>query len=84
MTLAGVAGNKPVKCSRDVTIVPDTSLESALTKGPYDAIVCPGGAGGAKILSQVPKDFVCLKKRFLFLFFSLAITVINCHFHHQQ
>ncbi|PVD35434.1 hypothetical protein C0Q70_02396 [Pomacea canaliculata] len=54
VTLAGVAGNKPVKCSRDVTIVPDTSLESALTKGPYDAIVCPGGAGGAKILSQSP------------------------------
>lgn len=53
VTLAGVEGDGPVKCSRNVNIVPDTSLESALKKSPYDVIVLPGGAGGSKILCQV-------------------------------
>ncbi|KAK7496747.1 hypothetical protein BaRGS_00011956 [Batillaria attramentaria] len=52
VTLAGVAGGSPVKCSRNVSIVPDASLDAALSKGPYDAVVCPGGGGGAKILSE--------------------------------
>lgn len=52
VTLAGVAGSDPVKCSRNVSIVPDASLNDALAKGPYDVVICPGGAGGAKILSQ--------------------------------
>lgn len=50
MTLAGVAGNKPVKCSRDVTIVPDTSLESALTKGPYDFSFRPRVSKGRELV----------------------------------
>ncbi|XP_066993999.1 Parkinson disease protein 7 [Anabrus simplex] len=52
VTVAGVAGTKPVKCSRDVVISPDASLEEAMKKGPYDAIVLPGGLGGAKKLAE--------------------------------
>ena len=53
VTLAGVGGSGAVKCSRNVSIVPDAALEDALKKGPYDALVMPGGGGGAKILAQV-------------------------------
>ncbi|XP_046672005.1 protein dj-1beta-like [Homalodisca vitripennis] len=48
VTVAGVEGSNPVKCSRDVVIVPDTSLAEAVKKGPYDALVLPGGAGYVK------------------------------------
>lgn len=46
--MAGVEGTGPVKCSRDIVIVPDTSLTDAVQKGPYDAVVLPGGAGYTK------------------------------------
>lgn len=46
--MAGVEGAGPVKCSRDIVIVPDTSLTDAVQKGPYDAVVLPGGAGYTK------------------------------------
>ncbi|XP_076451867.1 Parkinson disease protein 7 homolog [Babylonia areolata] len=52
VTLAGLSGEGPVKCSRNVKVVPDTGLEKALKKGPYDAYVLPGGAGGAKKLAE--------------------------------
>ena len=42
VTLAGVTSGEPVKCSRNVVIVPDCSLDEAASKGPYDAIVLPG------------------------------------------
>lgn len=48
MTVAGVEGTSAVKCSRDVVIVPDTSLAEACQKGPFDAIILPGGAGYKK------------------------------------
>lgn len=48
VTVAGVEGAGPVKCSRDIVIVPDTSLTDAVQKGPYDAVVLPGGAGYTK------------------------------------
>nr|CAD7570484.1 unnamed protein product [Timema californicum] len=51
VTIAGLSGKDPVKCSRDVIIVPDSSLEDALKKGPYDVVVLPGGLGGAKALA---------------------------------
>ncbi|XP_017474816.1 PREDICTED: protein deglycase DJ-1 [Rhagoletis zephyria] len=51
VTIAGLLSADAVKCSRDVCIVPDTSLE--LTKGGiFDAIVLPGGLGGAKAMSE--------------------------------
>ncbi|CAH1240700.1 PARK7 [Branchiostoma lanceolatum] len=55
VTLAGLAGTNPVKCSRDVVICPDTSLDEARKKGPYDVVVLPGGLGGAKNLAASPK-----------------------------
>ncbi|KAH8300656.1 hypothetical protein KR018_001799 [Drosophila ironensis] len=50
VTVAGLEGCDPVKCSRDVVIVPDTSLEQALCEGTYDAVILPGGLGGTKAL----------------------------------
>jgi len=52
VTLAGLESASPVKCSRDVQIVPDMSLEEASTKGPYDVVVLPGGLGGSKRLAE--------------------------------
>ncbi|XP_049830083.1 Parkinson disease protein 7 homolog [Schistocerca gregaria] len=51
VTVAGVAGNSPVKCSRDVVVCPDSSLVDAVKKGPYDVVVLPGGLGGSKNLA---------------------------------
>ncbi|KAJ9592476.1 hypothetical protein L9F63_015892 [Diploptera punctata] len=50
VTVAGLNGKDPVKCSREVVICPDAGLDEALTKGPYDVVVLPGGLGGAKLL----------------------------------
>lgn len=53
MTVAGVEGDGPVLCSRDVRVVPDTSLSAALASAPYDVIVLPGGLKGAECLAKV-------------------------------
>ncbi len=55
VTLAGLDSSDPVKCSRDVRIVPDSSLEDAATQGPYDVVVLPGGLGGSKCLAASQK-----------------------------
>jgi len=61
VVLAGLAGAGAVKCSRDVCLVPDTSLEEAV-KSSYDIIICPGGAKGAenmresKVVGQALQD----------------------------
>ena len=52
MKIAGLKDTAPVKCSRNVMIVPDCSLESVAGEE-FDAIVCPGGLGGAKNLAAV-------------------------------
>lgn len=33
--------------------MPDLSLSDAIKKGPYDAVVLPGGLGGAKTFAEV-------------------------------
>ena len=53
VTIAGLSGTDPVKCSRNVVVCPDTSLQDAVTKAPFDAIVLPGGLQGAKNLAAV-------------------------------
>ena len=53
VTIAGLSGTDPVKCSRNVVVCPDTSLQAAVTKAPFDAIVLPGGLQGAKNLAAV-------------------------------
>ena len=53
--LAGLSSAEPVECSRKVRIVPDMSLDEALTKGPFDVVVLPGGLGGSKQLAASDK-----------------------------
>jgi protein DJ-1 len=55
VTIAGLAGSGPVKCSRQVVIVPDKSLDDAKQKGLYDAVVIPGGLKGAENLAASNK-----------------------------
>jgi len=43
--------NQPVKASRGVTLMPDTTLDEALTQE-YDMIALPGGLPGADNLNQ--------------------------------
>ena len=57
MTVAGVGTDAPIKCSRDVYIKPDMTLADATAKGPYDAVVVPGGMGGAENVANVSKYF---------------------------
>lgn len=52
MTVAGLEGTDPVKCSRNIVIKPDKSLEEA-AKTDYDVVLCPGGMEGAKSLAGV-------------------------------
>lgn len=56
VVLAGVEGPQPVKCSRGVVIVPDVGLEElrASDGTKFDAVVLPGGAGGAERLGESP------------------------------
>ena len=51
VVLAGLDSSSPVSCSRGVVIVPDMSLEEAMQQGPYDVVVLPGGARGARELA---------------------------------
>lgn len=53
VTLAGLEGPDPVRCSRGVTIVPDTAM-AVCTRDPFDAIVLPGGAKGAEAMAGSP------------------------------
>jgi len=50
VTVAGVAGSEPVRCSRGVVVTPDVSLEDV--EGDFDALVLPGGAEGARQLAK--------------------------------
>lgn len=46
-------GSEAVLCSINVKIVPDTTLAEASKSAPYDVVVLPGGANGAKNLAAV-------------------------------
>ena len=50
VTVAGVDGADPVRCSRGVIIVPDVALADVTND--FDVLVLPGGAEGAQRLSQ--------------------------------
>jgi len=53
VVLAGVDGADAVPCSRGVRLLPDVALTEALRGGrTYDAVVLPGGAGGAERLAN--------------------------------
>ncbi len=49
VTLAGVAGSRPVRCSRGVVLVPDAPLLEV--SGRFDLLALPGGAEGARRLA---------------------------------
>ncbi len=50
VTVAGVDGVDPIRCSRGVDITPDVALDEVNEL--FDAVVLPGGAEGAKRLAQ--------------------------------
>ena len=52
VTIAGLTGTAPVKCSRNVIVTPDVSLESVKDKQ-FDAVICPGGMGGSESMAAV-------------------------------
>lgn len=54
VTVAGLDGPGPVKASRGVVLLPDTSLDEALPRN-YDMVVLPGGLPGADHLEQDPR-----------------------------
>lgn len=49
VVLAGLQGSGAVTCSRQMKLLPDVALDVA--KGPFDAVVLPGGAQGAEALA---------------------------------
>ncbi|KAI8817698.1 DJ-1-like protein [Fimicolochytrium jonesii] len=52
VTLAGLNGAGTVTCSRNVKIVPDTALSALQDKNAFDAIILPGGLGGAEAFAK--------------------------------
>lgn len=52
VVLAGLEGTTPVRCSRDLVIVPDAAFDGV--HGDFDALVLPGGAEGAERLAASP------------------------------
>jgi len=57
--VAGVEGDGPVVCSRNVVIKPDVAFAEAVKKD-YDVVICPGGLKGAEHLAAVSNFHVVL------------------------
>jgi len=74
VTVASLHGSDPVKCSRDVKIQPDASLDQAATKAPYDVIVLPGGLGGSNAFAAV--GIFTFVKVLLLVSFSIIIKLL--------
>lgn len=55
-----VAG--PIKCSRDVQVLPDVTLDKVLGNE-FDAVVLPGGLGGSKALAESKEVGELLKRQ---------------------
>ncbi|KMZ06927.1 protein dj-1beta [Drosophila simulans] len=51
VTVAGLNGGEAVKCSRDVQILPDTSLDQVASVK-FDVVVLPGGLGGSNAMGE--------------------------------
>ncbi|XP_055372539.1 protein dj-1beta-like [Condylostylus longicornis] len=62
VTVAGLENSEVVKCSREVIIKPDASLED-VKNNDFDVIVLPGGLGGAKAFASSKIVGELLKKQ---------------------
>ena len=51
--MAGLKDADPVVCSRQVTVVPDTTLSQALSNNTFDIIILPGGLKGSQAFAEV-------------------------------
>lgn len=72
---AGLGGAGAIKCSRDVVVMPDAALDDAAGKGPYDAIVLPGGLKGAESFGQV-RPSVQVKCFFLVINMTYEVSIM--------
>jgi len=83
VTVAGLSGTAPVTCRNNMVLVPDTSLDDAVKKGPYDIIVLPGGRKGAENLSNDARVGVLLREQDIAKRYIAAIcygpTVLKAH-----
>ena len=61
VTVAGVDGTEPIRCSRGVIVTPDVALDSV--DADFDVIVLPGGAEGAQRLARSTKVGEILRKQ---------------------
>ncbi|CDW56654.1 protein DJ 1 [Trichuris trichiura] len=62
VVLAGLGGERPHECSRGVKVVPDKSFD--VVKGDkFDAVVLPGGMGGATLFCKSENVGKLLKKQ---------------------
>ena len=61
VTVAGVDGPDPVRCSRGVVITPDVALDSV--DDTFDVVVLPGGAEGSQRLARSAKVGEILRKQ---------------------
>lgn len=55
VTIAGLDGPEPIRCSRNVVVKPDTSLDDATSTTCYEAVILPGGLKGAQNLAGSAK-----------------------------
>lgn len=63
VTTAGISGSSAVKCSRDVVITPDTSLQDVINnKDLFDAVLLPGGLTGSVNMAENASVGEILKK----------------------
>ncbi len=61
VTVAGIDGIDPVRCSRGVLITPDVALDDV--EGTFDVVVLPGGAEGAQRLATSARVGELLKQQ---------------------
>lgn len=55
VTVAGLDGPEPVRCSRNIVVKPDASLDDATRTATYEAVILPGGLKGAQNLAGSAK-----------------------------
>lgn len=62
VTVAGLDGDRAVKCARGLSVVPDTSLE-AVQNEDFDVIILPGGHVGSDLIADSDVVGTILKRQ---------------------